>query len=65
MGREVAPPNAHVALVVLAWNRREDTLACLESVEALDWDELSVIVVDNASTDGVSDAVRDRFPSSR
>lgn len=43
-----------VAAVVLSWNGREDTLACLRSLEREDVD---VIVVDNASTDGSAEAV--------
>ncbi len=43
-----------VAAVVLSWNGREDTLACLRSLEGEDVD---VIVVDNASEDGSADAV--------
>jgi hypothetical protein len=43
-----------VAAVVLSWNRREDTLACLRSLRGEDVD---VIVVDNASVDGTADAV--------
>ena len=46
---------AQVVAVVLSWNGREDTLACLRSLEGEDVD---VIVVDNASTDGTADAVR-------
>jgi GT2 family glycosyltransferase len=54
---------AHVAIVVLCFNGRDDTLACLESLERLRWERLSVIVVDNASNDGTLEAVRDRFPA--
>ena len=43
-----------VAAVVLSWNGKEDTLACLRSLEGEDAD---VIVVDNASEDGTADAV--------
>ena len=43
-----------VAAVVLSWNGREDTLACLRSLEGEDVD---VIVVDNASVDGTAEAV--------
>jgi GT2 family glycosyltransferase len=51
-----------VAAVVLNWNRREDTLACLASLERVpDRPEL-VVVVDNASTDGTAEAVAERFP---
>jgi GT2 family glycosyltransferase len=51
-----------VAVVVLSWNGRSDTLACLESLAHVDWDPLTTIVVDNGSTDGTSEAVLDRFP---
>ena len=43
-----------IAAVVLSWNGKEDTLACLRSLEGEDVD---VIVVDNASDDGTADAV--------
>ena len=43
-----------VAAVVLSWNGREDTLACLRSLEG---ENVDVIVVDNASVDGTADAV--------
>src|ERR1019366_3497405 len=51
-----------VAVVVLSWNGREDTLACLRSLAALDAPEPFVIVVDNGSSDGTADAVREAFP---
>ena len=43
--------------VVLSWNGREDTLAALESLRAID-----TVVVDNGSTDGSPEAVAERFP---
>jgi GT2 family glycosyltransferase len=52
-------------VVILAWNGREDAVACLESVDALDWDEITTILVDNGSTDGVGDVIRERFPHVR
>jgi GT2 family glycosyltransferase len=45
-----------VTAVVLSWNGKEDTLACLRSLEG---EEIDVIVVDNASEDGTADAVTD------
>jgi len=43
-----------VAAVVLSWNGREDTLACLRSLEG---EAVDVIVVDNASVDGTAEAI--------
>lgn len=52
------PSPPRVAIVVLAWNGVSLTLACLDSVRSLDYGNLDVIVVDNASTDGTAAAVR-------
>lgn len=51
-----------VTAVILNWNRREDTLACLASLQAVSFPNLHVVFVDNGSTDGTVDAVRHRFP---
>ena len=51
-----------VFLVTLSWNRKEDTLACLGSVLAMDPPPSHLILVDNASTDGTPQAVAERFP---
>jgi GT2 family glycosyltransferase len=51
-----------VISVVLSWNGVHDTLACLESLGDSKWTNHEVIVVDNGSTDGTSDAVSKRFP---
>lgn len=57
--------NPSVAIVVLNWNNPDDTLACLDSVAALDYptDSLEVIVVDNGSTDDSVVRIRARFPA--
>jgi hypothetical protein len=57
-----AAPRA-VVVVVLSWNRRVDTLACLRSLAAVSEPELQTIVVDNASIDGTVEAVRAEFPA--
>lgn len=51
-----------VYVVILNWNGRDDTLACLESVEQIDYPNFKVIVADNGSSDGSLDAIRQRFP---
>jgi GT2 family glycosyltransferase len=48
---------ALIVAVVLAWNGREETLACLRSLGGVD-----VVCVDNGSTDGTPDAVEQEHP---
>ena len=55
-----------VSVVFLAYNRREQIATSLSVVlEELDYppDRLDVVVVDNASTDGTAEMLRERFPS--
>lgn len=51
-----------VAVIVLNWNGRDDTLTCLASLSAVGHRPLDVILVDNGSTDGSAEAVRVSFP---
>jgi hypothetical protein len=51
-----------VYAVTLAWNRREDTLACLDSLFRSTYRPLRVLVCDNGSTDGTPNAVRSSYP---
>jgi hypothetical protein len=51
-----------VAIVVLSWNGRDDTIECLASLGRMRWERQTAIVVDNGSTDGTAEAVRERFP---
>jgi hypothetical protein len=55
-------PAALVAVVVLNWNGREDTLACLRSLARVEAPALLPIVVDNGSSDGSAEAVAAGFP---
>jgi hypothetical protein len=52
----------HVALIILSWNGKALTLACLASLAKLDYANHSLIVVDNGSTDGTVEAVRQGYP---
>ena len=44
---------------VLNWNGWEDTNQCLESLDRLDYENFRVLVVDNGSTDGSVERLRD------
>lgn len=55
-------PTAQVCVVVLAWNHKEDTVECLESLKLTDYQKLHLIVVDNGSTDGTHELLRRDFP---
>jgi len=52
-----------LSIVIVSWNVKDDLLACLRSIEQNPpSEEFEVIVVDNASTDGSAEAVRNLFP---
>lgn len=54
-----------ITALVTCHNRRDHTLACLESLHALDLPEdasLGIVLVDDGSTDGTEEAVRQKFP---
>jgi GT2 family glycosyltransferase len=53
----------NVAVVVLSWNGREETLACLASLARVEYEHLTVVVVDNGSKDGSPEAIASSFPA--
>lgn len=55
-------PSPSVACIVLNYNGRELTLDTVESLLAMDYPDFRVVVVDNGSTDGSHDAVRQAHP---
>jgi GT2 family glycosyltransferase len=54
-----------VVAVVLNTNRRDDTLACLASLARSTYRNLSILVLDNASTDGSAQAVHAAYPDAK
>ena len=55
-----------LSVVVLSWNTRDLTLACLAALERDGFvGGREVVVVDNASSDGSVEAVRARFPATK
>ena len=53
---------AKVAIIILNWNGKKDTLECLESVFKIEYGNFDVIVVDNGSNDGSVKAIQNKFP---
>jgi GT2 family glycosyltransferase len=53
---------ARITIIVLSWNLRDETIACLESLARAELRGARVMVVDNGSRDGTVEAVRARFP---
>lgn len=60
VGSELTKPLVYV--IVLNWNRKEDTLACLASLQALDYKNKRLLLVDNGSVDGTIQAVARQYP---
>ena len=52
-----------VSVVMLSWNRKDDVRVSLDHLFAADYPSVEVIVVDNHSTDGTVDMVKEKFPA--
>jgi len=52
-----------VAIIILNWNRREDTVACLTSLQNSSYPNCLIILVDNGSSDGTANHIRNCFPT--
>jgi GT2 family glycosyltransferase len=61
--KQIAP--ADVTIIVLGWNGRDYTLACVESLHRAELGGARILVVDNGSTDGSVAALEARFPAVR
>ena len=59
---EMEPTVPLVYAVILTFNHYQDTAECLESLQSLDYDNLSILVVDNGSSDNTPALVREQFP---
>lgn len=52
----------HVSIILLNWNSADDTIDCLNSLQSLDYENYSIIVVDNASSDGSIESISAAYP---
>lgn len=52
-----------VAIVVINWNSLDDITECIKSLQATDYPNYEIVVVDNASTDGSPERIAEVFPN--
>ena len=55
-------PAPKVYIIVLNYNRKDDTLDCLESLYRMKYPNFEVVMVDNGSNDGTALAVMEAYP---
>ena len=53
----------HVKILILNWNRTHLLKLCLDSVTAIDYSNFSVLVIDNGSSDGSLDMLKEHYPN--
>jgi len=51
-----------VGVIILQWRRAGETVACLRSLERLEYPDYEVIVIDNHSGDGSVERLRAEIP---
>ena len=51
-----------VTVIVLNWNGKELTIKCIESLKKVNYSNINILVVDNGSTDGSVDTLKEKFP---
>jgi GT2 family glycosyltransferase len=56
-------PSPSVSVLIASFNNSGELVACLEALRRLDYprDRVEIVVLDNGSTDGTSDRLRERF----
>ena len=54
-----------ITVIIVTWNRKLDLLEMLSSLDKQTFRDFEVVVVDQGSKDGTSDAVREQFPAAR
>src|SRR5687767_3113117 len=57
-----APSHPEVSIIIVSWNGVDHLEACLTAVAAQRGVSFETLLVDNGSSDGTADVVRERFP---
>lgn len=60
---DLATDSPLIYVVVVNWNRADDTIECLKALASSDYANYRPLVVDNGSTNGSPDAIRAAFPA--
>jgi GT2 family glycosyltransferase len=55
-------PSPRVSCIILNWNGWEDTVECLNALRDCTYPQMTVIVVDNGSTDGSTSKIKAAYP---
>lgn len=54
--------NKKVSIIILNWNKWDDTIECLKSVYAMNYRNFEIILIDNASADDSVERIKGVFP---
>ena len=54
--------NPHIYVLILNWNGKNVLKLCLDSVLAIDYPNYTTLVIDNNSSDGSREMVKNDFP---
>ena len=54
-----------VSILVVTWNRKDALARALDSAMQQSYPQIEIVLIDNASTDGTEEFIRQRFPSVR
>ena len=60
---DLATDSPLIYVVIVNWNRADDTIECLKALASSDYSNHCPLIVDNGSTDGSPDAIRAAFPA--
>ena len=54
--------NPHIYILILNWNGKDILKSCLDSILAIDYPNYTALVIDNDSSDGSGEMVKNGYP---